>query len=305
MLDIVKWQELFRATNMALSLARSGSLLFRTLRSSNVYCLYSVDVALQKQGQPGSKKPLRLKINSNLMVNSMYTLEHLKVPTDAEVLVPSNSKLVVLFAFMTAKDKQIEKYRSLYYGKGFDVLTVRTPLLNFLYPQIGTQRIANNLVDTLNNRLARSYSSIVVHAFSVGGYQFSEVMKLLYEKAEDEVAAGLPLSEQSCTNLLRSIKGTIFDSICTVDGVAFGIARTFFGNNKIGAIAEKAFHLHNRVFHSISRRHHLAGQSIFEHKPIKCPSLYFASENDILAEFKLVQRLVESSRNAGNDVRFK
>lgn len=294
---------------MAFNRLLSSSLLKNlAIKCTNVQVAFlSVNVTVPARGQPpvDPKRPLTMSINKNLILNSTYTLDHLKAPTGSEVLVPSNSKLVILFAYMMAKEKHLAKYRLLYYDKGFDVLTVKTPPLDFLYPTIGTQRIAANLLDTLNKKLIRSYPSIVIHGLSVGGYQYSEVLVLLHKGADAEAAANLPASERKCTNLIKSIKGTIYDSICNVDSVPYGLSRTVFGENIIASMVEKAVLLHNRVFYSISRKHHEAAQSLFEARPVSCPSLFLASEDDKMADFGVIKRIVATSQKLGNDAKLK
>ncbi len=61
--------------------------------------------------------------------------------------------LVVLFAWMLAKDKHIEKYRNLYFQRGFDVLTVKTEPFELLLPERGSQRIARNVLTFLNDAI--------------------------------------------------------------------------------------------------------------------------------------------------------
>jgi len=293
---------------MAFNWMRSSSLLVKTIKCTNVQVAFlSVNVTVPTRGQPpvGPRTPLTLLINKNLKLNSTYTLEHLKAPPGAEVLVPSNNKLVILFAYMMAQEKHLAKYRLLYYDKGFDVLTVKTPPLDFLYPTIGTQRIATNLLDTLNKKLIRSYPSIVIHGLSVGGYQYSEVLLQLHKGADAEAAANLPPSERKCTNLIKSIKGTIYDSICDVETVPYGLSRTVFGDNIIASMVEKAVHMHNRIFYSISRKHHEAAQSLFEQRPVPCPSLFLASEDDKMADFNVIKRIVGTSQKLGNDAKLK
>ncbi len=54
--------------------------------------------------------------------------------------------LTVILAWMLAKDKHLEKYRQLWFRRGFDVLTVRTTPIDLLLPPIGGRVVASNLV---------------------------------------------------------------------------------------------------------------------------------------------------------------
>ncbi|CAG2117264.1 unnamed protein product, partial [Medioppia subpectinata] len=78
--------------------------------------------------------------------------------------------LVVLLTWLMAQDKHVDKYSNLYLEKGFDVLTVKTNPFDLLFPTIGSRKIAQNCVTVLQKELTQ-YSSVILHAFSVGAYQ--------------------------------------------------------------------------------------------------------------------------------------
>ena len=85
-----------------------------------------------------------------------------------------HKRLAIIFAYMLPKEKHLDKYRSIYFNKGFDVVTVKTSPFEFFFPTIGAHKIADNLIEQLLHQPSLSkYSDIVVHGFSVGGYQFS------------------------------------------------------------------------------------------------------------------------------------
>ena len=66
---------------------------------------------------------------------------------------PSGRPLVVLLAWLMASEKYLEKYRSIYFNHGFDVLTVKTSPLELMLPRIGSQRVAKNLMHFLRNKV--------------------------------------------------------------------------------------------------------------------------------------------------------
>lgn len=83
--------------------------------------------------------------------------------------------LAVLLSWMLAKDKHLERYRVLYFKRGFDVLTVKTEPIELLFPTRGSHPIAKNLISFLNEAV-KQYPDVLVHAFSVGAYQFGELL---------------------------------------------------------------------------------------------------------------------------------
>ena len=82
--------------------------------------------------------------------------------------------LLVLFAWLFAKERHLDKYRKLYIEKGFDVLTVKVQVFDFLVPAKGSQVVAQHIVDFLREHDTK-YPTFIFHAFSVGAYQMGEV----------------------------------------------------------------------------------------------------------------------------------
>ncbi|KAH9372562.1 hypothetical protein HPB48_008720 [Haemaphysalis longicornis] len=100
-----------------------------------------------------------------------------------------DNPLTVVLAWMNARDKHLQRYHDLYLGLGFDVLTVRTLPLQLAFPASGAQVVARKLLEFLLSH--PNYSRLVVHGFSVGGYQFGEVLVQM-RKQQDRYAALLP-----------------------------------------------------------------------------------------------------------------
>jgi len=97
--------------------------------------------------------------------------------------------LLILFAWLFAKERHLDKYRALYLERGFDVLTIKVNVRDFLIPQSGSQQIAAHIVRFLAER-QNLYRAYIFHAFSVGAYQMGELFVLLqketHKQAENE-----------------------------------------------------------------------------------------------------------------------
>jgi hypothetical protein len=106
--------------------------------------------------------------------------------------------LLVLFAWLFAKDRHLDKYRNLYLERGFDVLTVKIAVSDFLIPSRGSQVVAQNIVDFLKNNDSQ-YPTFIFHAFSVGAYQMGEVFVRL---KKDENKPILGKTQQSLKGLV-------------------------------------------------------------------------------------------------------
>jgi len=137
-------------------------------------------------GQPSQSG--KLSLSQNLTFYSCNSVE-----TDEK------RPLLVLFAWLFAKERHLDKYRKLYIQKGFDVLTVKIQVLDFLIPSRGSHIVAQNIVDFLRDHDSK-YPTFIFHAFSVGAYQMGEVFVHL-RKYENQTV--LDKTQQS-------LKGNVF-----------------------------------------------------------------------------------------------
>ncbi len=130
--------------------------------------------------------------------------------------VMTSRPLVIILAWMLAKDSHLEKYRQLWFRRGFDVLTVKTSPIDLLLPPIGGRVVASNLVKYLTE-ISPQYNEIVIHAFSVGGYQYGEILLKLR-------------SSDRYKSICDSLKGIIIDSMVHVEDAAPGLSRAVTKN---------------------------------------------------------------------------
>lgn len=124
--------------------------------------------------------------------------------------------LILLFAWMQSKEQHIEKYREFWFERGYDVLSVRTLPQHLLLPGIGGR---NNAVSVFNflSTISPKYDEVLVHAFSVGGYQLSEYLHLLTEQCQK--------GDKAANRLYHSIKGFIVDSCVFAEECPPGLSR--------------------------------------------------------------------------------
>uniref|UniRef100_T1GQY4 Peptidase S9 prolyl oligopeptidase catalytic domain-containing protein n=1 Tax=Megaselia scalaris TaxID=36166 RepID=T1GQY4_MEGSC len=96
--------------------------------------------------------------------------------------VPKGRPLAIIMAWLLAKPKQLKNYIDIYINLGFDVITIATSPWQLLWPTKGTQMIARDAVQFLENN--PNYSQLCIHGFSVGAYQFSELMVIMSQDME-------------------------------------------------------------------------------------------------------------------------
>lgn len=230
-------------------------------------------------------------IDRNLKLWSLTSIRSLNNLESAEK--SRRRKLMILFAYMLPNEKHLDKYRRIYYEHGFDVLTVQTSPFQFFFPTIGAQKVADHVYEFIVQQGSQQqYPDVLVHAFSVGGYQFAELLNKLYSAASGPA-------------IRDAIKGTIFDSPCNVDSVPYGLSRTIAGDTLAARLIEALVNATRRLFYPLSTKYHLLGEQVFMQRPLTCPSLFFASKSDQMADIAVIQQTVDSWSGKGVDVKLR
>lgn len=102
----------------------------------------------------------------------------------------ANRTLVLLFSWMLAKGQHLDKFIQFYGNYGYDVLLIKTQPMQLVLPKNGTMKNGHQVVQFLADK--QIYSNVIVHGFSVGAYQFGEVLVALSkEKAIAEKVSPL------------------------------------------------------------------------------------------------------------------
>lgn len=199
--------------------------------------------------------------------------------------------LVVLMSWLEAKEKHIEKYRQYWLERGYDVLNVKTSPLDLLLPTIGAKKISEDFVKFL---LDKQYKHIILHGFSVGGYQFGEFLVQLDNHEEQ-------IGEQ----VRNSIKGIVFDSLVPFEGTCIGVSRSITSNPILAKIIERLLNLYLLVCRSIATKHYLKASEKVWGGPLRCPTLFIVSEDDPISDINIIKRLNDVWKNFGVDTRME
>lgn len=120
-------------------------------------------------------------------------------------------------AWLLAKPKQLKNYIDIYINLGFDVMTVSISPWQLLWPTKGTQIIAHDAVKFLENN--PSYSQLLVHGFSVGAYQFSELMVIMSQNME------------RYQPVIDRFQCQIWDSAADITEIPIGVPKAIFPRN--------------------------------------------------------------------------
>lgn len=191
-------------------------------------------------------------------------------PTVNDGTVDSVRPLVLLFGWMLCEEKVLDKFRKFWFERGCDVLSVRTSPLDLLLPHFGGRRNAEIMVKFLYEKRP-SYDEIVVHAFSVGGYQYGEVQNIL-ETAEDE----------ETKRIITTIKGLILDSVVFSVDCAPGLSRAITLNPVLQPILQKSIELFLAILSPVRKRYKLVEDCLVYNKPRR-PGLVMYSSKDVVS----------------------
>ena len=213
--------------------------------------------------------------------------------------------LSVLLTWLNAKERNIEKYRSLWMQKGFDVLTVKMQASQLLLPSLGSIPLVQDLVRFLYS-VSSVYPDVVLHCFSVGAYQFGEMMAQLNDPEFLETVKSGNSNEDPKTMIERVIKGIIFDSPVNLDGIAKGVSRAVTDNPALCKTLETAIDTHLKLARPVATVYYERA-SEFAHRQTltQAPGLLLVSEKDYIGAPEMSAKLMDAWVANGIDVRMK
>lgn len=124
---------------------------------------------------------------------------------------PSTSRpLLLFFSWLGAQPGPVAKYRDLYLDRGMDVLIIQSSVMHFLWPRWGLNY--GLVVLKLLEEPEFSDRAVLVHAASIGGYTFTQILT--------HIAHG----QKEHSGLSQRVIGHIYDSLVvgTLEHMAIG-----------------------------------------------------------------------------------
>jgi len=220
---------------------------------------------------------------------------------------PEESKrpLSVLLTWLNATERNIEKYRGLWLQKGFDVLTVKMNASQLLLPNYGSIPMVRDLVKFLYS-VSTIYPDVVLHCFSVGAYQFGEMMAQLNDPEFLETVKAKDTDEDPKSMIERLIKGIIFDSPVNLDGISKGVSRAMTDNPALCKTLEVAIDTHLKLAHPVATVYYERASEYGHGNTIThAPGLLLVSEKDHIGAPEMSQKLMDAWVANGIDVRMR
>lgn len=211
-----------------------------------------------------------------------------KIPEVSNFKVCGNfdKPLVILLSWMLAKRKHMFKFADFYMEHGFDVLSINMTPWQMLWPRKGSHVIANEVVTFLD--VNTRCTPLIVHGFSVGGYQWGEILVRISQ------------DQPQFQHILNRISGQIWDSAADISEICYGFPMALFPKNLVLQNAMKQYILyHMKTFDKVATCHYVRASQLFHSDIVKAPALLFLSKTDPVGAEKSNLRLKENWGNSG------
>ncbi|XP_048409679.1 uncharacterized protein si:dkey-5i3.5 [Stegostoma tigrinum] len=196
-----------------------------------------------------------------------------------ESLDDARRPLLLLFPWYGAKPHAIENYRQIYYPYGIDVLTVECSIWLFLWPQYGSS-YASEVLDLLQSEPFSS-RPLLIHALSIGGFLFAEMLVITRRDVQRYSGFG------------ARIMGQIFDSLVVGDMevLAKGISQVM-APPILQPFLKRTTLFYFWLLSRYTVKHYEASIRSFWETQYHTRILLFYCENDSLSNYKEVEALL-------------
>ena len=220
--------------------------------------------------------------------------------------------MVVLLAWLLAKQKHLDIYSQMYLDQGFDVLIAHISPWQFFWPTNGAQvgvfnllfgklclnffieifkLVAADVIKFLANN--DDYKQILVHGFSVGGYLWGEILGQMHKDMG------------TSQKILDRICGQVWDSAADITEIPAAISTVVATNLQIQKALENYVIYHLKTFHEAATQHYIRSSQMFHTNLCHAPALFFVSKTDPLGPVISNKRVADSWISSGVDLTFK
>ncbi|XP_066278696.1 transmembrane protein 53-like [Branchiostoma lanceolatum] len=179
----------------------------------------------------------------------------------------STKPLVLIFAWMLPQRRHLQKFENIYLARGCDVMTINIKPLQLMLPKTGAQVIAEKVVDFVHQP-QNARRPLLVHAFSVGGYLYSET---LLKSLDTSSEAG---------SMKDRIMGQIFDSPVDFIGIPDGLPAAMFKSPLLRATLRTMIKTYMAALYKQVTVNYIRASEIFHFNPVRSPALFLYSKVD-------------------------
>ncbi|XP_078575782.1 transmembrane protein 53-like [Branchiostoma floridae x Branchiostoma japonicum] len=178
----------------------------------------------------------------------------------------STKPLVLLYTWFAAKRKHKQKIENIHLDRGFDVMTISLQPLQLMFPQTGAQVIAEKVVDFVHQP-QNARRPLLVHAFSAGGYMYSETLLKSLETSEGSM-------------MKDRIRGQIFDSLVDFYGIPDSVSTAMFKNPLLRTIMRTMIKTYMTALYKPVTSNYIRASEMLHSRPVRSPALFLYSKLD-------------------------
>ncbi|XP_044050721.1 transmembrane protein 53 [Siniperca chuatsi] len=202
-----------------------------------------------------------------------------------------HTPLMLMLPWLGSRPQAVAKYCEIYFRTGFDVLVVESEVQEFLWPRWGLDH-GKRLLELLQSERFVS-RPLLVHAFSIGGYTFAQ---LLVHVSQDT---------QKYQAFTQRIKGQVYDSLVvgSLETMAVGLGKTVFPRWEI--LVKQLSLLYFGMFRRQTVDYFNRSIDAFWNTPITAPALFFFCENDLLSNPRAMEEVIDRWEKRGMDITAK
>ncbi|XP_061193239.1 uncharacterized protein LOC133201449 [Saccostrea echinata] len=233
-------------------------MLFRRLKVPQSACFCRLQHSFVNKETP---KVVKNRLSKRLVLRTVQPSER------------KSRDLVLLFEWLYPNSKAVDKYCMLYHELGLNVLTIHGQLQHFLWPS-QSAKLSQELLTFLKHKRNPEEDKYIVHAFSVGAYNFTTCSMQATSQRKD-------------FGFFRdNIRAQIFDSIVagSYDHMSTGIGEAF----SLPRPLRKPLQITMDSFYKLTKKHttNIYDDMVnhFWQCPVKVPTLLIYSENDPMCD---------------------
>jgi len=151
--------------------------------------------------------------------------------------------------------------------------------------------------------VSKIYPDVVLHCFSVGAYQFGEMLAQLDDPEFLESVKAKNTDEDPKAMIERVIKGIIFDSPVNLNGIATSVSRAMTDQPALCKTLETAINTHLAIARPVATVYYeRASDYAHSNKMTQAPGLLIVSEKDHIGAPEMSRKLMDAWIENGIDV---
>ena len=193
---------------------------------------------------------------------------------------------VIIFSWLLAKARHVNKYGNYYLDLGFDVLNVKISPLQILWPT-KSQKVIQDLIEYLDQE--RKSSEFLIHGFSAGAYVYGEMLVKLD-------------SMPKYGYIYNKIMGQVLDSPADFHVVPDGVAKALTSIVPLQKALKYGFESYLSLLHKPVTQHYLRSSRTFLANRMDIPTMIFYSTIDPVGEAAAIEKCVHNWRRRGISV---